>query len=77
MDKVVTTRKDHNCGYCNKIIPNGNKAYFMEGKDPVFETSKVDAITGCDGKQIGIKYWKVWYCNDEINPCPSCAINDF
>lgn len=77
MDKIIKTRKEHKCGYCDKTIPKGTKAFYMEGKDPVYEPDKTDLIMGLDGKQVGIKYWKVWYCNDDENPCPSCAAGDF
>lgn len=76
MNKIVVTRKDHRCGYCDNIIPKGDKAFYMEGKDPRFEPDQHEAASGLDGEQVGIKYWKVWYCNDGKNPCPSCVPGD-
>jgi hypothetical protein len=68
MEKIVKTRKDHNCGYCNKVIPKGSEAYYMEGKTPKYE------IKGFEEKQIGIEYYKVYYCfGGEGDNMPACA----
>ena len=73
MEKIVTTKKEHVCGYCHKIIPVGDKAYYMEGKDPIYELDKEDAIYGTNGDQIGINYWRVWYCHDDTDTMPACS----
>lgn len=68
MDKILITRKDHKCAYCNKIIPKGSKAYYMEGRHPKYETK------GFEEKQIGIEYFKVYYCfGADGDNMPACA----
>ena len=78
MDKIVKTKTEHKCGYCEKTIPKGIKAFYMDGKDPVYELDEYEAANGLDGKQVGIKYWKVWYCfNGSTDNMPACAEGDF
>jgi len=77
MEKIVITRKEHKCAYCDKVIQKGTKAFYMEGKDPVYEPDKIDLINGLYGKQIGIKYWKAWFCcGDDTDNMPACLEGD-
>ena len=57
MDKIVTTRKDHECCYCRRVIPKGSKALYIEGKEPRYDDEFED--------QIGIKYYRVWLCHND------------
>lgn len=67
MDKVVKTNKKHRCEYCGNIIPKGSKAFYMEGRTPKYERK------GFEEKQIGIEYYKVYYCYAGIDDnMPAC-----
>jgi hypothetical protein len=71
MDKIVKTRKDHKCAYCGKTILKGSTACYMEGRHPKYE------VKGFEEKQIGIEYFKVYYCyGAEGDNMPSCAGED-
>ena len=62
-------RKNHICECCNESINVGEIYVHGKTRIPVFETDKIDAIYGYDGKQIGIKYidWKICYkCLTEL-----------
>lgn len=56
MCKVVTTKKEHKCAYCERIIPKGSKAYYHDRRLPVYE------IKGFEEKQIGIEYYNDYQC---------------
>ena len=48
----VKTRKDHICGFCDKVIKKGQHAEFEKGRS---------AKLGDDHEtQIGIQYWSVY-----------------
>ena len=71
MDKIVKTRKDHKCAYCGKTILKGSTACYMEGRNPKYE------VKGFEEKQIGIEYFKVYYCyGAEGDNMPACAGDD-
>lgn len=74
INKIVKCRKEHTCAMCEKTISKGDKAYYMEIKNPVYETDFTDAVTGCEGKQVGLKYLKLYYCYDENTELmPACG----
>lgn len=68
MEKIVTTRKDHECDYCGKTIPKHNKAYYMAFRAPAYNE---------EGNQIGIKYFNIYFCFDtNKDSVPACAAPD-
>ncbi len=72
IEKIVKCKTDHKCGWCNKKINKGESAFFMSGKEPRYESGKSVA----NKEQIGINYFKVWFCYDKnTEQWPSCAIN--
>ena len=56
IDKIVTTVKDHYCMCCDELIAKGTKALFVAEKQPKYDV---------DDNQIGIEYFRAWYCYDE------------
>lgn len=73
MDKTVVTRKPHKCEFCECEIPKGSKAFYMEGRNPVYEPDRDDAIHGFNGKQVGIEYFKWYYCfGSDGDNMPAC-----
>ncbi len=60
-------RKNYKCDYCKGIIKIGEIYELGKDRIPVFETDRIDAIYGYDGKQTGIEYvsWKI---------CSKCLI---
>jgi hypothetical protein len=76
MEKIVRTRKDHKCWYCEKIIPKGSFAYYMEGRGPVYghSTERPYYPNVMQERQIGIEYFKVWYCNDGSTQGLTCEV---
>ena len=54
MDKLIVTRKDHECDYCGTTIEAGNYSNFMSFREPRFAD---DHET-----QIGIEYVKLYLC---------------
>lgn len=56
IDKIVTTRKQHFCTCCNEPIPKGAKAWYFANKQPRYDA---------DDNQIGIEYFKAYYCYDK------------
>ena len=73
MEKVVKIRKKRRCSNCDKRHKAGEYMTYMEGKQPVYETDQIDAINGFDGKQVGIEYYKRWYCYNIIDKIISCV----
>ena len=57
--KKVTTREDHICGYCDKLIEKGSQALFHKRRIPTYK--KVGRF---DEVQDGIKYLKYWSCTE-------------
>lgn len=58
MDKIVTTRKDHICAYCERVIPKGSVMRLDKGKHPTYT----------EGDQIGIVYTTMYFCHKD-NGC--------
>ena len=54
-DKHIITRKNHKCGYCRTEIPKGSSARFVSERLPLW---------GENDNQIGIWYYKDWFCMD-------------
>jgi hypothetical protein len=53
MIKIITTRKEHKCGTCQKAIPKKSWAEYSEHKFGVFDENE---------KQIGIEFYKNYMC---------------
>lgn len=53
-EKIVKTRKDHECEYCYETIKSGSEAQFDSFRVPRFEDDSE--------KQIGIWYVKLYFC---------------
>lgn len=61
--KEVVTRKDHKCGFCNRVIPKGTKVEYSKGKyDDYFFRSYLDDFC----KEI-INIFRDDYCDDGYN----------
>ena len=85
IDKLITTRKEHTCSCCGKVIPKGSKAWYVSKKMPKYEYTSDD-----EEKQVGIDYFRAYFCFDktanfECNSeggieiktmVPSCALDD-
>lgn len=58
--KIVKTRKEHRCGFCNRIIPKGFKVKFLSGYfEDSFFNSYLDDF--CDN-YIDL-YWEEYSCD--------------
>ena len=69
IEKVVLCKKDHKCSQCDRTIKKGESAFHMSGRDPKYDKEHEE--------QIGINYYRVWFCYDKnTEQWPSCAINN-
>ena len=75
IEKIVVCKKDHKCCHCDKTIKKGESACYMSGREPKYD---VELVGGSPHEeQIGINYYRVWFCYDKkIEQWPSCAINN-
>jgi len=67
MEKIKT-RKDHECCLCGAKIQKGEYAYYMEGR-----MAKYEQVDYAFERQIGITYYKAYYCfNELLINSPAC-----
>ena len=65
--KLIKTRTEHECSSCNRVIPKGSKANFMQWRAPKFDG---------DDNQIGIEYVKLYNCEfDDNGECKPITTN--
>jgi hypothetical protein len=65
MEKIIKIKKDRKCSCCGKQRLKGDVMFYYEGKHPKFDD---------DDKQIGIQYYKDWYCYDPLSEyMPPCG----
>lgn len=54
-EKLVKTRKPHECCFCGHTIKVGDLAWYYEAKEPRYESDADD-----NEVQVGIEYIKLW-----------------
>lgn len=50
---IESTRKDHKCALCERVIPMGSKCFY--------EKHRVGKRDNNDD-QVGIEFWSGWFC---------------
>ena len=58
--REITTRKDHECSFCERVIPKGSLCLFDKGKAARYDN---------DDNQIGIQFWAAWLCLEGDKKC--------
>lgn len=66
MEKIVKTRKDHECCYCDHVIKKGESANYLTTKEPTFDKDFI---------QTGIIYVRA-YLHLDKNTCDKNIYND-
>ena len=59
MEEIIT-RKDHECTFCERVIPKGSTCMFSKGRCGRHDD---------DDKQIGIEYWSAYLCPEGDRGC--------
>ncbi len=72
MNKEVTTRKDHICEYCMRIIPAKSIMTIYQGRLPVYGTDKSHGDIYGESDQVGIEYYRGYTCFED----PKCRTKD-
>jgi hypothetical protein len=67
VEKIVKTRKDHECCACEKIIKRGEQAKYHESRGPKFNW---------DDEQIGIEYLHLYMHMHDCTKPDSCKAGE-